>query len=288
MAIKASLPIGVGEPSTPSNSAPTDTTDTNSTGGSRGYGSGGGSGSSVSPEQQKAADNLGAIVGWNAQSLLNAAEQGDTIFDISDQQNLNLRDQQIKQGRRNAGDEWFTNQQKLQSVTGQLREAQGNAMRGSNLYDMMDLVARKDDMDDVEVLNNLRENFDTAYNDYWKALMATNNSRNELYMNTEKDLRELAADYAAQMNSIHPDTADSVIDTENHTLKVPEWLKTTYFDEHKREALTPDEYGFTRPANAQQQVWNIDRTKQYNASNTQAAGDRDYWSRMFSGYDRRI
>ena len=259
-------------------------------GGGGGYGGGGGGGGSSGPsaEQQKAANNLGAVVGWNAETLLNAAKQGDTIFDISDEQNKNLRDQQVKQGRRNAGDEWFANQQKLQSVTSQLREAQGNALRGSNLYDMWDLLDRKDDMDDVEVLNNLRQNIDTAYNDYWKALMATNNSRNELYMDTEKDLRELAGDYVAQMNSIHPDTADSMVDVANHTLKIPDWLKTTYFDEHKRDALKPDEYGFTRPQESAEGVWSTDQSQQYKVKNNAGAGAQDYWSRMNSGYQRRI
>ena len=286
-----STPVGRSGTST-STSTDTSTSANSSSGSGYGYGGGRGSGggggySGPSAEQQKAAANLGAVVGYNAQTLLNAAGQGDSIFDISDLQNKNLRDQQVKQGHRNAGDEWFANQQRLQNVTSQLREAQGNALRGSNLYDMMDLIGRKDDMDDVEVLNNMRENFDTAYNDYWKALMATNNSRNELYMDTEKDLRQLAADYVAQMNSIHPGTADSLVDTKNHTLKIPDWLQTTYFDEHKREALTPDEYGFTRPDNAQQQVFGIDQTKRYNAPQTQSAGDQDYWSRMYSGYERR-
>ncbi len=242
----------------------------------------------ASAEQQAAAANLGGIVGWNMGTLTGAAEHGDKVFDISDEQNKALRDFQTSEFRRDASNDWFTQQQKLQSVTGQLREAQGGALRGSNLYDMLDLLARKDDMDDVEVLNNLRENLETVDKDYYKAIMATNNSRNEMYMDTEKDLRDLAGDYAAQLNSLYPTLADSMIDKEGHTIKPPDWLKTSYFDEHVREAVKPEARGLVRPENFSEQAWGRGEATNAGKPATAAMGSPDYWSRMFGGYERRI
>lgn len=181
-------------------------------GGYGGYGGGGGGGSSSPSEQQKkAAENLGGITNWNQDTILGAAKNADKVFDISDKQNENLKNIQVKQARRNAGNDWYTQQQRLQSVAANLRESMGNAMYGSTLYDFWDLLARKDDMDDVEVLNTMRENINNVDNEYWQALMATNNSRNESYLDTEQNLRELASDYAAQLNNIHPDLAEDVI-----------------------------------------------------------------------------
>ena len=259
--------------------------------GGGGYGGGGyegggsGGGSSMTPEQEKAAANLGGIAGWNAGTQLGAAKNADKVFDISDEQNANMRNIEAVQSRRNASNDWYTQQQRLQSVTSQLREAQGNALRGSNLYDMLDLIARKDDMDDVEVLNSLRENLNNVDNDYWKALMSTNNARNEMYIDTEENLRDIAADYAAQLNSIHPDAADEIIDAEGHSLNPPSWLQTSYFDEHVRPALVPDERPLTRPEDALQATFGLSSTT--NQQNTASAGAEDYWKRMYGGYNRR-
>lgn len=250
-----------------------------------GGGGGGGSSSGPTPEQQKAAANLGGIVGWNQQTLLNAAKQADTIFDISDQQNENMRNIETIQNRRNAGNDWYTQQQKLQSVTQQLRDAGGNAYNGSALYDLWDMIARKDDMDDVETLNTLRENLNTVDNDYFNAIMATLNARNEQYMQTESNLRELMGDYAAQLNNIHPDLAAPVIDTANHTLIPPSWITTSYFDGHVRQAIEPTEQELVRPDNAASENWS--RGLVTGQRNNNQSGNNSYWSRMMNGYDRR-
>lgn len=279
---------------TPPAQNPDDTYGLNNGGGGAGAGSGGGGGgggggSSTEPteEQKKAAGHLGGIVGWNAQTLLDAAKHADEIFDISDRQNKSLWEHESKQNRRSATADWAANQIKLQNVASQLRHAQGNALRGSNLYTMLDLLARKDDLDDVEVLTTLAENLDQVNNDYYKALMATNNSRNEMYSDTEKDLRDLMGDYAAQMNSIHPDTADELIDSENHTLKPPDWLQTEYYEEHKRPEIQAQSRGWIRPANFADEVWGPNQVTNNRQPNLAQAGSRDYWSRMYSGYERR-
>lgn len=285
---KESVPNPFGPGSSQPSSTPSD--NSGGTGGYGGYGGGGGGGgggSGPTDEQKEAFGNLGGITGYNQESITNKAGQGDKIFDVSDKQNKLMRDTQTKQNLRNAGNDWYTQQQKLQSVASQLADASGNAMYGSFYQDLNDLIARKDDMDDVEVLNQMRKNQNQIDNDYWEAIMANNNARNELYMDTEYDLRELAADYAAQGNNIHPDLVKDIIDSDGHTLNIPDWLKTSYFDDHFRQAVEPDTQGLYRPENAaadakQNGLVNKDTTGQ-NAS----AGNTDYWSRVRQGYARR-
>lgn len=254
---------------------------------SGGYGGGSGGSSGPTDEQKRAAGNLGGITGYNSATALNKAGQGDRVYDISDEQNANMRALQTKQNKRNAGNDWYTQQQKLQSVASQLADASGNAAYGSFALDMADAIARKDDMDDVEVLNSMRKNQNQVDNDYWEAVMATNNGRNEMYMDTEESLREIAADYAAQLNNIHPDLANGVIDSEGHTINVPDWLKTTYFDEHVRNALVPDEQGLYRPANAAAEATRRGLVDKDNTGQYSSSGNQDYWTRMRQGYKRR-
>lgn len=260
---------------------------TGSTNNDSGSGGSGGSGGSSGPsdKQNQAAGNLGGIVGYNMQTLLNAADQADKVYDISDEQNANMRAIQTVQNRRNAGNDWYTQQQRLQSVTKQLRDQGGNAYNGSALYDLWDMIARKDDMDDVEVLNSMRENLNAVDNDYFNAIMATNNARNENYMNTESNLRELAADYAAQLNNIDPSLASDIIDAEGHTLNIPDWLQTSFFDSHVREAIKPDEQSLVRPANTANDAWSNGLLT--GQRNTSQSSNNSYWSRLMSGYDRR-
>lgn len=255
-------------------------------GGYYGGGGGGGSGSGPSDQQRQAAANLGGIVGYNMETLKNASNQADKVFDISDEQNRNLRDEQTRQARRNAGDDWFAQQLRLQSVLSQLLDAGGNAFNGSGLYDLQDMVARKDDMDDVEVLDTLRENLNDVNNDYFQSLAATNNSRNEQYMKTESSMRELAADYVAQLNNIHPDlVGEGVIDTENHTLNIPDWLTTSWFDDHVRDALKPEQRMLVRPNAAASGNWQ--RGLLTGDKNTASAGNQSYRNRLLNGYERR-
>ena len=267
-------------------------------GGGGGYG-GGGSGGSSGPtdEQKKAGDNLAAIVGYNADTIKNKAKQGDKAFDIADEQSKLMKLSQTKQNKRNAGNDWYTRQQKLQSVSNWIADASGNAMYGSFYNDLNDLIARQDDMDDVEVLNQMRENQNQVDNDYFEALMANNNSRNELYMDTEANLRELAADYAAQLNNIHPELAQDIIDSDGKTLKIPygsenkndkfDFLNTAYFDSNVRDAIEPELQGLYRPEDAASEAYRQGLVNRKNTSQNNDSANRDYWSRVRQGYQRR-
>ena len=260
-----------------------------------GYGGGGGGGGASSGPSQgmkDAADNLSAITGYNANTITGKADNGDKAFDVSDQQNKNLQMFQLANAEKTAGNDWYTQQQKLQGVLSQQRDVMGNAFNGSGMLDLAEDMARADDMSDVQVLNQLRENMDSIDSDYYQALMATNNSRNELYLDTEADLRQLYADYVSQMNNIHPDLVNGeeddfpeLIDTKNHDLKGVDWLDTDYFSKHMREAITPEYRGQIRPDQAALTAYKqalVPRKSNYSSSSNQ-----NYYQRVFGGYNRR-
>lgn len=256
-----------------------------------GYGGYGGSGGSSGPsaEQKKAADNLGGITGYNKDTILGGAKDAGEVFDVQDEQNKRLQAIQTLQNKRQAGNDWYTQQQKLQSVVGQLRDAGGNALTGSNLYDFWDAVARKDDMDDVATLNNMRTNQNTIDNNYYEALSQSTNARNEYNMGIEQALRELAADHAAQMNNISPDLAAKIISgngADGKTVTPPSWLNTDYFDANKRGPAATQDQGLYRPDTAAQNAWN-NKLLNENANDTSQASNKSYWERMNKGYSRR-
>lgn len=247
----------------------------------------GSSSSGPSDDDRKIAANLGGVTGYNQQTILNNADNGFKVYDVADDFTNNAHNVQTTQNKQSAGANWYTQQQKLQSVTSQLADAAGNAMYGSFLNDMNDAIARRDDQDDVAILTQMRENQNTLDNDMYEALQQTRNARNELSMDTENDLRELIADYAAQTNNIHPDLASGLIDTEGHTINVPDWLQQDYFDEHLLQAIQPETQELYRPENAAATAANQGLTKNNTKSQFSSSGNESYWDRMNKGYSRR-
>jgi len=250
------------------------------------YGSGGGGSSSPTEKQRQAQANLGSITGYNAETTKNDDKNANDVYDVADEQSKNLQYVQTVQNKQNATNDWYTQQQKEQSTLNQLVDAMGNGMNSSNAYDIADLIARYDDMSDVEVLNNMRKNQQSIDDSYYEAIMGNNNSRNEKAAQTEKNLRELYADYVAQSNNIDPELAADYLDNENHTLKdAPDWLTTAWFQDHKRNAIKPETQGLYRPDNAIEDAW---AQALLPATNRRSSSSNpSYRERIAAGYERR-
>lgn len=267
---------------------PQNNNNNNSGGGGGGYGFGygyGGSSSGPSDEQRRAASNLGGIVGYNADTLRGKYDQSMQTFDLADKQNAALRDNNRLLAKQSAGEEWFRQHKKLQATASALNDRSSNAMRGSFLYDYRDLLGAADDMIDAETLDTLRQNENSVLQSYFESAAQNNVSRQEAAMDTESSLRELYADYVAQLNNIHPDLAQGQINGEGHTLSGVDWLDTEWFDKHKREPLKPDRQGFYRPDKANTSA--VEDGTRTDAHNTASSAVRSYWDRMNRGYDQR-
>lgn len=252
-----------------------------------GYGSGGGGGGSSGPSdtERKAFDNLGALTGYNADTLKDQYDDQMRVYDVADQMNRNLRDENVLQAKQKAGTDWFRQHLKLQRTASALNDRSGNAMRGSYLYDYRDLLGAADDNIDSETLDTMRENINSTLLSYFESKMDDVNNRNQAALNTEQGLRELYADYIAQGNNIDPDLVANQIDAANHTLKNNSWLQTDWFDSHLQQAATPDRQSLFRPDRANNQA----RENGLNDSgyNTASSAIGSYWDRMNRGYDQR-
>lgn len=251
-----------------------------------GYGSYGSGAGSAGPtdNQKKAAGNLGAIVGYNADTIKDNYGDMMNVYDVADEQNEAARDNNILLARQNASSDWFRQHLKLQRTASALNDRSGNAMRGSYLYDYRDLLGTADDNIDAETLDTQRENVNSALMSYFETAAQNVVNRNEAAADVEKGLRELYADYMAQLNNIHPDLATD-IDAANHTLKPSDWLSTDFFDSHRTEAITPDRQGFYRPDQANTSAREQGLTG--GNYNTASSAIGSYWDRMNRGYDQR-
>lgn len=250
-----------------------------------GYGGIGGGNTGPSQNQRDAAANLGAIVGENADNLRDSFDNAMGNLDIADEQNRRLRDANVLVARQSAGSDWFRQHLKLQRVASALNDRSGNATRGSYLYDYRDLLGAADDMIDAETLDTQRENANQSLLGYYEALAQNVNARNEAAADTESALRELYADYLAQLNNIHPDLAQDKLDTEGHAVKPTDWLPTDFYGSHVTQAATPETQGLYRPDRANTEA--VEGGTRRGDTSRASSALRSYWDRMDRGYDQR-
>lgn len=249
------------------------------------YGNGGTSGPTAN--DRKAFDALGSITGFNFQTPQLMNDLNNQRLDINDKGLDNLKNFDTATARRKATNEWYKTQQDLQSVVSQLADASGNMMYGSGKHDFLNLVARADDQKDVEILNTAHENEDAIERDYQEAMQQNINARNEMAMETEQAMRNVAADYLAQGNSIHPDLVGQYLNTKDHTVNLPDWLKTDNFAKDRfRDAVNPEFSDLYRPAMDAQTATNRGLVNR-NAGVNNASANSSYWQRMRKGYQRR-
>ena len=250
-----------------------------------GYGGIGGGDTGPSQNQKDAAANLGAIVGENADNLRDKFDNVMNNLDIADEQNQRLRDSNVLVARQGAGSDWFRQHLKLQRVASALNDRSGNATRGSFLYDYRDLLGAADDMIDAETLDTQRENVNQSLLGYYEALAQNVNARNEMAADTESGLRELYADYLAQLNNIHPDLVADKLDTKNHSVKPVDWLSTDFYGSHVTQAATPETQDLYRPDRANTAA--VEGGTRGTDTSRASSAYRSYWDRMDRGYDQR-
>lgn len=158
----------------------------------------------ITDREQSAADNLGAISSWNAQSTLDQLDRTLANYDQADRQNRALADAQLYQNSWKARNERFAQNKKLQAAAQQVSQAMGNAMRGSTLYGLNDMLRTRQDLDNNDVWTTLYQNQHAVENAYQESLNQNALARNEALSDAEYSLRGLKSDLAAQLNNINP------------------------------------------------------------------------------------
>ena len=159
----------------------------------------------VTDEQRQAANNLTTIANYNAQSTKNQLAQQLENYDLADKQNRALADTEKHQSSKSAAADRFAQNKKLQNATRGLLGTVGSGLYGSTLYNIMDMLRNRQDLDSQATLNTLQQNWDTAENAYNESANANVLSRNDAATNAEYALRGIQSDTAAQLNNINPD-----------------------------------------------------------------------------------
>ena len=93
----------------------------------------------------------------------------------------------------------------VQNATRGLLGTVGSGLYGSTLYNIMDMLRNRQDLDSQATLNTLQQNWATAENAYHESANANVLSRNDAATNAEYALRGIQSDTAAQLNNINPD-----------------------------------------------------------------------------------
>lgn len=234
---------------------------------SGGGGGGGGFGapSGPTPEQRRAAGNLGIIAGWNAGSTTDQHGRQLGNFDMSDEQNRALADVQIQQAQRQAAGDRFARNRNMQTMSQGLTSQMGNAMQGSGLFGFMDMLRGRTDLDNNAVWQQLTQNRNQIENSFTEAYNANRLARNDATINAEFALRGIEGDHAAQLNNIHPDLfVRPGSGAASHG-------SAGFFDQHRVQPNLAQLAGYTMPNNAAQGAANVQGPNQLGGPGTFAA-----------------
>lgn len=199
----------------------------------------------VTDEQRQAASNLKTIANYNADSTKNQLSQQLANYDLADQQNRALADTERNQSSKSAASDRFAQNKKLQNATRGLLGTVGNGMYGSTLYNIMDMLRSRQDLDNIDTLNTLQQNWDTAENAYNESVNSNVLARNDAASNAEYALRGIQSDTAAQLNNINPNLFEAPGSGETSV-----GAEGTY-DANKREANLAKMSGYIMPSSNQ-------------------------------------
>jgi len=231
----------------------------------RGGGGGGGASSGPTPEQRRAADNLGHISGWNAGSTTNQHGQQMGNLKMSNEQNRALADVQRHQAARQGTAERFARNRNMQTMAQGLTSQMGNAMQGSGLFGFMDMLRGRTDLDNNAVWQQLTQNYNNIENAFTEAYNANRLAMNDASINAEFALRGIEADHAAQLNNIHPDLF----------VRPGQGAATHgsagFFEQHRQPANLAQLAGYIMPNNASQGAANVQAPNQLGAPGSFAA-----------------
>ena len=136
----------------------------------------------LTQREKLAAKNQTKISQQNVKDVQNQLKRQLANYDFADKQNRRLADTQLQQNSRKTSADRFEAQRDLQAATLGLLGSMGSAMNGSSTGNLMSMLRSRND----------KEN-----NTYWA-------QRRDARQSAEKAIRDIAADWSANMNNINP------------------------------------------------------------------------------------
>lgn len=173
-----------------------------------GGGGGGYSGPSAEETQRKKQaqlDNLGGIHGKRNRERNDITK--DQLQSIQGQIDANKNTYLQASGNNMKSILWQPQQQRQQSTLMALRNRMGNSAWGSSLVDLAEGMGRVDDMADVELINNWKQNEDNIYNNYVQAGNALLADYSEAVNAARDEQSKAEASYWTAVSDIDPELA---------------------------------------------------------------------------------
>lgn len=175
-----------------------------------GYGGGGGwggSGGGKTPEQaqeetQAQIDNTTGNYMDRGKDLSDLGIQNLNNIMDQIQQNEDFYRQQMIQNMRNL--EWQPQQQREQSMLGNLRNRIGNGAYGSGIVDLMEGLGRVDDMADVALISGFKQNANAAYGNYFQANEDLISDYSDQSTAIQDEFSKLRSQYWSTLSNINP------------------------------------------------------------------------------------
>ena len=187
-----------------SSGPPINSGNTSGSSSSSGSRSSGGSGGSVSSQQKKAAKNQTAISKFNAQTVRDEWKAANANYKLSNKENKALTKINMQNNSRTASGDRFAQLQRMQASTSGLMAGAGNALQGGQAMNIANMLKQRNGMDNNESLSTLRTNQNAEIDSLNEALLANTIARNTAAAAAERQLRNMEADLAAQLNNINP------------------------------------------------------------------------------------
>lgn len=227
----------------------------------------------VTDEQRKSADNQKTLANYNAESTKNQLAQQLQNYDFANAQNKRLADVQRAQNSRQSASERFNAMRDLQNSALGLTGSMGNAMNGSSTGNLMRMLENRNDRDNDTYWTQLQTNQNAVQNAYDESLNQNQVAKNDAVINTEKALRDMQSDLAANLNNINP-----------KLFAVPSNSETdlganNYYNDNKVAQNNAALSGYLMPDNSIQAARDITARNRVNGN--------DYFSQLVNRFNRR-
>lgn len=249
----------------------------------------------ITERERRAAQNQTSISKQNVSDVKNQLARQLANYDFADAQNRALADTQLDQNSRKTSADRFEAQRDLQAATLGLLGSMGSAMNGSNTGNLMSMLRSRNDKENNTYWAQHQVNQDSVENAYNDSLNQNNVARRDAMQSAEKAIRDITADWRANMNNINP----NLMPSESSSVGGDSSLKpSTAWDEAKaRKNLSPIS-GYVIPDNRgvgsrvtggalPSQSMNVGAMRNLVRGNSGQEIGGDYFSRMMNRFNGR-
>ena len=158
----------------------------------------------LTTREKKAGANQTTISKQNVKDVQNQLKRQLANYDFADAQNRALADTQLRQNSRKTSEDRYEAQRDLQASALGLMGAMGSAMNGSTTGNLMSMLRSRNDKDNNTYWSQHQVNQDAVENAYNDSVNQNRVARRDAMQSAEKAIRDITADWRANMNNINP------------------------------------------------------------------------------------